>query len=172
MPKQKAINTVLLYGHLSEKELEDAASEIRDLEGEYSLVIESKSGDIEPAMDFMESLWAGGGRNLAGVKIYNAQSVAALIALCVQTYREISRGAILRIEQASTVIEAIDVDLENGTLDQEVLGTFRKYDTYLRNVLESCRLYENRFYVNKLEAGFLELNARQCLDLGLVKRIF
>lgn len=172
------VNPVLLSRHLNEERLSQAREEIRALEpkSEFSLVIDSEGGDMKPALDFVDFLWNIRGLYLGGVKIYNAESAAAFIALAAGTYTEMRKGAILSIHRGSVILEAADFDFESGkVVNRETIERFKKHERYLKQILESedLKLTSDKKAMAKLHgSGWLRLTAEECLERRIVKRLF
>jgi ATP-dependent protease ClpP protease subunit len=173
------LNTVLLSGHLTEEKLKQAVREIQEREPprQFSLIIDSTGGDMKPTLDFVEFLWASGGpkgKLIAGVKIYNAESAAAFIALSVPTYREMRRGTGLGIHRGAVVLEASEFDLEGGKVSNtETIDRFKKHDAYLKKILDQCGLStDSKSMAELYGSNWLRLSAKECLERGIVTRLF
>ena len=173
------LNTVLLSGHLTEEKLKLVAQEIKEREPprQFSLIIDSQGGDMKPTLDFVEFLWKNGGSDnhfLSGVKIYNAESAAAFIALAVPIYREMRISAVLGIHRGSVILEASDFNLQNGQVEnQETLNRFEKYSTYLKCALDQGNLSSDPKLMAELYgSNWLRLSAEECLKRGIVQKLF
>lgn len=173
------LNTVLLTGHLTEERLGQAISEIKEREPprNFSLIIDSKGGDMNPTIGFINFLWSSCGPNaelISGIKIYNADSAAALIALSVPAYREMRKGAELGIHRGSVILEASEFDLEGGKVsNQETIDRFKCHEVCLKRILDKCGLSSDQKLMAELYgSNWLRLSADECLKRGLVKLLF
>ena len=173
-------NAVLLKGFLDREKIYAA---VRDIslcltmgEQEVILVIDSDGGNISPAVDFISFMEKSEKHGLSrlGVKIYNAKSMAALIAIAVTLpeYREMSEKTILEFHRGTLQLEASDFDLKTGQISPEILEQFVTYNDILRASLGS-RISDNQKLMAEFYASnWLRLSAERCLELGLVGKIF
>ncbi len=174
------LNTVLLTGHLTEERLKQAATEINERESRenFSLIIDSRGGDMKPTIEFVEFLWAAScgpkSPRISGVKIYTAESAAAFIALSIPTYREMQKGSTLGIHRGAVILEASEFDLESGQVsNQETIDRFKQYGTYLSRILEEYDLSSDQKLMSQLYgSNWLRLSAAECLERRIVDRLF
>ncbi len=169
------LNSVLLSGRLTEKRLCQATREIQNIAREpdrsFNLVIDSDGGDMKPTIEFVEFLWATGYE--PGVKIYHAESAAAFIALAVKAKKEMQRDASLDLHRGALWIEATEIDLESGKLNEETLCRLKQYEAYLKQALgETGLLSDSKAMADLYGSGWLRLSADDCLARGIVQELF
>ncbi|PIP55768.1 MAG: hypothetical protein CO183_01475 [Candidatus Zambryskibacteria bacterium CG_4_9_14_3_um_filter_42_9] len=167
------INTVLLSGYLSNKVLEEAFQEIKNLDNggrrECVLVIDSDGGNFASALEFVEKV-----RELTIkflVKAYNAQSAAAFIALSLRHYAELKRNTIIGFHQGVFKLEAPDIS-RDGKVPERMLGELRMYNAELDKILKKCEIKDPKLLAELHGSGWLNLSAHQCLELGVVNELF
>jgi ATP-dependent protease ClpP protease subunit len=132
------------------------------------IIIASDGGDAVSAVDFVREL---NGLPLEyEIKIYEAISAAAYIALATKSKMiEMSKDATLEIHRGELNVSPTDID-KNGRLDNNLLKNFRKYDTALIELMEKFNLGDR---TDELYASdWLRLSARECLERGIVQKIF
>ena len=172
------LNTILLVSLLTDDRLKQAAREIQEREAprSFSLIIDSPGGDMKATIDFVVFLWNAGGPEsqlISGIKIYNADSAAAFIALAIPTYREMRKGATLGIHRGSVILEASEFDADTGVINQETLDRFKQHDAYLKRILDENGLLKDKKLMAELYgSGWLHLSADECLKRGIVKKLF
>lgn len=169
------LNSVLLSGRLTEKRLCQAVREIQNItngsDHSFNLVIDSDGGDMKPTIDFVEFLWAT--RHSPAMKIYRAESAAAFIALAVKGQKELQKDASLDIHRGALWIEATEVDLKTGKLNDEMLSRLQQYEVYLKQVLRDVDLLsDSKAMADLYGSGWLRLSADECLKRGIVQELF
>ena len=173
-------NAVLLKGSLNREKINEA---IRDISRclmvghqEVILVMDSDGGNISPAINFIEYIEKAESHGLSTlrVRIYNAKSMAALIAVAVTLpeYREISRETILEFHRGTLQLEAPDFDHKTGQISPEILEQFVTYNDILRASLGSKISDNQKLMAEFYASNWLKLSAERCLELGLVGKIF
>lgn len=168
------ITSVLLRGYLSKKEFEEAFQEIDrfdlfDDEGECILVVDSDGGDFQPAMEFVGKVRELGTRVL--VKVYNAQSAAAFVALSLKHYAEMKGGTVMGFHRGFFKLEAPDISYD-GKVPEPKLLALREYNAELEGILSKCGVKDPKLLAELYGRGWLNLSAELCLELGLVNRLF
>lgn len=168
-------NAVLLSGQLNRSRLKQAIDEIDHMaiNEQYCLVIDSFGGDMKPTVDFVKYLLDTGKQRLTNIKIYNAESAAALIALSVSVYREMRKDAKLSIHVGSLILEASGFDSEGKILSKETINKFRQYRDCLDQILEECKLScDKKLMAELYGSNWLRLSPEECLRRGIVQRLF
>ena len=170
---------VLLKGFLDRESIDEASREISvylaEGEKELILVIDSDGGNISPAIDFIKDLEkAEKSGILIRVRIYNAKSMAALIAIAVscREYREVSKEAVIEFHRGTLQLEASDFDLKTGRIHPEILEQFVTYNGILRASLGSKISDNQKLMAEFYASNWLRLSAEKCLELGLADKIF
>ncbi len=181
------LNSVLLSGRLTETKFRQAVHEIENIASgfrrNFNLIIDSDGGDMEPTINFVEFLWTVTGgyekqttqKKLISpiVKIYHAESAAAFIALAAKARKEMKTGAILNLHRGALFVEATEVNLETGKLNEDSLSRLRKYEVYLKQVLQETELlFDSQAMADLYGSGWLRLSAHECLKRGLVHELF
>lgn len=168
------IPVVLLKGYLSREVLERAYSEISRIilmGGQtINLVVDSDGGDIRPAVEFVRKVKY---RSLQlDVKIYNAQSAAAFLVVALGNSRmEMLGTAELGFHRGSLQIEASDIS-PDGHIPEEMLKAFREYDEQLSCALKGAGVDDPKLSAQLYGYGWLTLSANQCLQYGVVQKLF
>jgi ATP-dependent protease ClpP protease subunit len=167
------ISTVLLEGYLSEKVLKGALQEVSEVAGAGKracvLVVCSPGGDIVPAMEFV--VMAKMLPLLFSVKVYNAQSVAAFITLSLRPHAEMKRGSVMGLHRGRLKVEAPDLSRE-GQVPEAMLKALLEYNRQLDEVLSRNGIADPKLLAKFYGSGWLDLSADQCLEYGLVKKLF
>lgn len=168
------INSVLLQGFLAKEQLKQSLAEIREIslkQKTISIVISSNAGDAVYAVEFVEAA-----RGLAHahyeVKIYEASSTAAYIALALGEEKEMSRNATLKIHRGEMRLSPSQISPE-GKIDEDLVNNFKRFDRSLVDVLKKTKLNEDQDLMSRLYAtDWLCLSARECFRRGIVQRLF
>lgn len=181
------LNSVLLSGRLTEKRLCQATREIQNIasgfDRSFNLVIDSDGGDMKPTIEFVEFLWTLTGAyekrsarkklDPPVVKIYHAESAAAFIALAVKARKEMQKGSTLDLHRGALWIEATEIDLDSGKLNDDTLGRLKQYEAYLKQALgENELLSDSKAMADLYGSGWLRLSADECLKRGIVQELF
>lgn len=168
------VYAVLLAGELTAGVLARAEREIRNKPpGEpYCLVVKSPGGALGPSVNFAQFLMGEGGRDLTNVKIYEASSAAALIALAAVAPRSMPVVGEIAIHRGCFEhLEATAIDFETGQVSGALLEQLRQYESLQRRVLGKCGELED-LMLQLNELGWVRLAAKECLDRGLVQELF
>jgi len=141
---------------------------------EFVLVIDSDGGNLSPAMDFVSYMKTLEGVGLhISVHIYNAKSMAAVIALSLGSNRRMSKTGSLELHRGSLTLEASDFDLETGKISSRVLSQFKMYDILLQRILIEYGISKEPKMMAELHgSGWLKLSPEKCLEFGLVQELF
>jgi hypothetical protein len=103
------------------------------------------------------------------VKIYEASSAAAYIALAIGGEREMAKKATLSLHRGEFILSPTKINPE-GKVDESLITEFKKYDMALVETLKSVKLDDR---TDKLYASdWLHLSAEECLMRGIVQRLF
>lgn len=167
------IPCILLSGYLNEARLSQAFTELNRTWAlkERFLVIESNGGDIIPALDFVRKVREIDFQGCFGVKIYQAASAAAFVALSLGDHREIKYDSSLELHRGRLQLEAADF-LHDGRVPETFLGPFQAYTCALDDLVERKGLVDIMLLGEFHGTGWLKLSAEQCLEFGLVQVIF
>lgn len=163
------IPVVLLDENLSRARLKRALDEIRTLAGtnNIAIVIKSTAGDGVAAVDFTEEVHKLGLK--LRVKIYEASSAAAYIALALGDDREMRADSTLSIHRGEIHLSPSEISPDNK-VNEGLVKSFRRYDIALTTAINAVGLHGRK---DELYAtDWLRLSADECLKLGIVKRLF
>lgn len=132
-----------------------------------SIVISSDGGNAVSAVDFVCRL--NGLPLKYEVKIYEASSAAAYIALAIGSELEMSKSATLSIHRGGVTLGPTEIDKE-GKVSKPILEGLRKYDTALIETMKNFNFSEctDELYAT----DWLRLPAEECLKRGIVQRLF
>lgn len=175
------IHSVLVSGDLDDERLYRILGELAGLamaatpDPELVLVIESNGGSCLSLRSFLECVNADDRTRKAlargGVKIYNAQSAAAVIALSFGRHREMVAGSQIGLHLPLLPVDLIDVDKDNRLVGIP-FENCRKTVEVVEEVMERFGLDEPKPQSEIHESGWLRLPALECLKRGVVHRIF
>src|SRR3989344_53480 len=172
------MSVVLLSGHLDEARLCRVQEEIwGGLDNSCVLVIDSLGGDLQPTVDFVEEMLdsVGVGRTVfSSMRIYNAESAAALISLALPAaVKEMREGAILGVHRGSVILDTSDLDLVNGSVaNHATLALLRRHEATLKEALVKRDLSSDPKLMAELYgSNWLHLSAEECLRRGIVTRL-
>lgn len=167
------VNSILLRGWLSKESIVMSAAELTALklagQNKADLVIDSTEGDAEAAVAFVE--FCREIRLDLSIKIYEAKSAAALIAISIDSYREMSRDKELGLHRPDFRVSPTQVD-QDGKIDKPILEKFKQYDTMLLASMKRVGLGDSAFTTPLHATDWLCLPAEVCLRLGIVHRLF
>ena len=107
----------------------------------------------------------------ACVKIYNAQSAAAIIALFVGRYREMAADTAIGLHLPLLTVDPFSVDADNH-LTGCSLESCRTTVELVEGVMRRCGLDEPELKSELHQSGWLRLAAAECSKRGLVNRLF
>ena len=177
------MNAVLINGDITAKSLEVAKGEIVGLNrrGEpFVLVINSfgkhdgAGGHMKGSIDFVDFIKTDENlRGLKGVKMYEAHSTAAFIALSLDVPKELRSNSRLRIHVGDIgKVEFISLTPEGKIKEEqfEELSAYYARTMELIDRLEALTTEEIQGTLSK--EGSVFLNAEECLRRGLVHRLF
>lgn len=174
-------HSILISGDLDNERLYRVLGELADLgttttpDPELVLVIESNGGNCLSLRSFLECASADDRTRKAlakaGVKIYNAQSAAAVIALSVGRYREMAAGTAIGLHLPLLPVDLFDVDGDNRLVGLK-FEECRKTMEVVEEVTRRFGLDEPKLKSELHESGWLRLPALECLERGFVHRIF
>jgi hypothetical protein len=168
------VDSVLLRGWLSKESLTKSFIEVENLttlkrRKRVSLIIESCEGDAEAAVDFIRRCKEQNLEYL--IKIYEAKSAAALIAISLGDYREMWSKAELALHRPEFRLSPTQIS-PDGKVDESVLKSFKRYDDLLVQSLKAVGL-DRKHLTSKLYAtDWLRLSSAECVAWGVVQVLF
>ena len=170
---------VLLKGYLDSFKINKAREEISTLKrpmvrerDELTLIIDSDGGNIAPALEFIEFLGTIRSRAEITSRVYNAKSMAAVVAFTADNI-EMDKDGTIDIHRGSLQLEASDFDLGTGQISENALLQFRKYDEILKQILEKYGICQSQKLMAELYgSNWLKLDADKCREHCLVNKIF
>ena len=170
---------VLLKGYLDNFKINRCREEISTLirpivteRDELTIIIDSDGGNLAPALEFIEFLGTIRSRAEITSRVYNAKSMAAIVAFTADNV-EMDKYATIDIHRGSLELEASDFDLGTGQISESVLLQFRKYDEILKQILEKYGICQNPKLMAELYgSNWLKLDADKCREHCLVNKIF
>jgi ATP-dependent protease ClpP protease subunit len=175
------IQSVLISGELDDSRLARALGELADLSSvlvphrRVVIVIDSDGGNIRALHAFLECIFADPQtRTLvesAKVKIYNAQSAAAAIALSFGCWREMAAGTCIGFHWPLLTLEIADVGADNR-MRSRVLKDCTSTEELLDQLIMRYGLEEPALRSEFYNSGWLRPTAEVCLRRGLVDRLF
>ena len=171
------METVLLSGVLNREVVEKAKNEIdyaAQKTTEINLIVKSNGGHVVPVIDLINTLNDLRNRNLKfSVKIYEAQSMAAVLALSIRCHRSMSQDTTIGLHRGSLQLEATDFDLETGQISDEILDSFRKYSKHFEKILKEYGISNNKSLITVLYAtNWIQLTPAQCLGFSIISELF
>ena len=180
------IRTVLISGALTEERLGQVAGELRRLATDTSrtdnlvVIINSAAGNSAAALRFIDDL--SGSEHLkrlvelAEVKIYEAKSVATLLAFAFGGTRELSVQGKIGFDLGERVVQVGNPDHyePEGRLAPQFMERWLAYRNAVLSLMHRLGLdadpdIETRFCGAEYH---LELPAPECLRRGIINRIF
>ena len=175
------IQSVLISGELDDARLARALGELADLNGVSTsalktvIVVDSDGGNSTALHAFLEAMLedrrARAVAESAEVKIYNAQSAGAVVALVLGCYREMAESACIGLHLPLVTVGLGDVDID-GRMTTRILEGCRKTEDLLEELMQRYGLDEPRMKADLYSSGSLRLTAEECLRRGLVKQLF
>ena len=175
------IHSVLISGALDEERLYRVLGELADLgtaqtaDLELVLVIDSDGGNCGSLRSFLECATADDRTRAAlanaGVKIYNAQSAAAVIALSFGRYREVAPETAIGLHLPLLPVDMSFVDADDRLVEFK-FESCRKTVEIVEEVMRRFGLDEPKLKAELHESGWLRLPAQECLKRGIVHRVF
>lgn len=173
------IQSVLISGELDNSRLARALGELAEfgtIPAEVCkpvLVIDSDGGDSSALHGFIECILEDQRTRAAAegsdVKIYNAQSAAAVIALSLGCRREMAAGTLIGLHLPLVALNIGDVE-DDDRITPRILEGCRKTEQVLERLINRHGLGERKsgFY----SSGWLRVTAEDCLSKGLVNALF
>jgi hypothetical protein len=175
------IQSVLISGELDEARLARALGELADLGSapvsarNPVIVIDSDGGYVSALGGFLECVFADQRtRSLverARVKIYNAQSAAAIIALSFGGYREMAAGTSLGFHLPLLTLNIGDADRDDR-IAPRILESSQESELCLEQLMDRYGLNEPMLKSELYRSGWLRLTADECLRRGFVQALF
>lgn len=173
------IQNVLITGDLDDARLCRAKGELADvcaLPAEIcrpTIVIDSNGGSVAALHNFLESISQDprtrAALERAKVKIYNAQSAAAVIALTFGSKREMACGSVLGFHMPSISLLIGEVDRDNR-VSPSVFEPSLKTAQMVERLVERYGLHDRK--AELYCSGWLRVTAQECLSRGLVDRLY
>ena len=173
------INAVLISGEIDRDRMYRALGELAEIAAKEAqsrkpvVVVDSMGGHIEPTCGFLDSVLEDiqTRRSLeqADVKIYNAQSAAAVIALSIGRRRTMAAGTELVVHLPLATVQFDGAGMDGRLYRPEgpahwverTLGLMSRYG--LDGPAQRSQLFS---------AGWLRLSADECHERGLVSELF
>lgn len=175
------IQSVLISGELNDARLARALSELADVSSASGpaqkpvIVIDSDGGNVSALRAFLECTFADqrtcAAVESAKVKIYNAQSAAAAIALSFGCWREMAARTCIGLHWPVLTLEIADVDSDNH-MSSRVLQDCKWTEDLLDQLMRRYELEEPELRSQFYSSGWLRPTAEVCLRRGLVDRLF
>lgn len=167
------INSVLVEGHLTDSLLEETCREIGDVARagmkSCTLIVKSHGGDMVPAMKFVAAA-----RALPlefDVKVYNAQSAAAFVALSLRHCAEMKRGTVMGFHRGYLKVEEPDISTSRE-VPKAMYEALLEYNGELDALLERNGVSDPKLLAQFYGGGWMMLSADECLKYGIVQRLF
>ncbi|MDO8728286.1 MAG: hypothetical protein Q7K26_00175 [bacterium] len=166
---------VLLSGKLSQEVYEEIGRDILRIKNDTSvsqcnLVMQSHGGDIVSALNFVD--WAKTLGIKFSAKIYEAQSAAAYVAFSLADEIELKSSAETGFHLGEIPLGVNDI-LPNGQIPQPMRENVSKYTNAMTNLMRKLGIDTDQFLMAELcGSGWLRLSAKECLERGLVQRLF
>ena len=180
------IRTILISGLLTKERLDRVFEELRHVAADTSgtdnlvVVVNSTAGSSVAALRFIENVLDDERMRClaerAEVKIYEAQSVATLIAFAFGTTRELSTEGKICFDLGERIVQVGNPDHydQDGCLTPQFVERGQAYIDSVLKLLRRLGLdadpdLEMRFWAAE---GRLDLSAQECLRRGIVSRVF
>lgn len=175
------IDSILISGDLDDDRLYRVLGELADWaaaprsERELVLVIESDGGNSHSLRNFLKCA-LGDDRTRtalanADVKIYNAQSAAAMIALSFGRYRETAAGTAIVLHFPVLPVDMSFVDADDRLVEFK-FESCRKSLEAVEAVMRRFGLDEPKLKSELHESGYLRLPVEECLKRGIAHGVF
>lgn len=173
------IQAVLISGEIDEARMYHALGELADISAARSpyqspvVVVDSDGGSAEKTYAFLEHIFedapARSAAEQADVKIYNAQSGAAIVALSIGQRRVMAAGTHLGFHLPVVTVRWDQVDRDGSMWRAEACAR------YVERTLSLMNRYgvdgpEQRSQI--FSTGWLRLSADECRKRGLVDALF
>ena len=180
------IRTVLISGLLTKERLDRVLGEFRRVAADTSetdnlvIVVSATAGNSIAARHFIEEV-LGDERmsrlaERAEVKIYEAQSVATLLAFAFGATRELSAAGKIGFDLGERMVQVGNPDDydQDGCLTPQFMQRWQAYKDAVLNLLHRLGLDADPDLRMKFLAaeGRLDLSAQECLRRGIVSRVF
>jgi ATP-dependent protease ClpP protease subunit len=180
------MKTVVLKGYIDADLVSRTTEQIADIleknkDESISLEIDSDGGNMAQAIKFLKYVKIyveGTNGTYVSVKIVNAKSSAALVALSLGHKRVMKKDSVLELHRGTLQIEVKDIDvltgrLVSGKLPEKTLAVLQDYTDRFLDLLKNFRIDSNPGSMAKLRlTGWLKLSAEECLRLGMVDELF
>jgi len=171
---------VLMVGEVNRKSSAQVMSEIANSDHHrVTLVIKSDGGEIDSALELIRKInhWRNDVtiQRAVSVHIYEAKSVAAVIALSIAEPEDIAihTEGTIAFHRGTLILEYSDYDLETGVIRTEVLDVMKTYREMLWNILERHSLdKDSNLMAEFFGSNWLRFDAKACLAHGLAGTIF
>ena len=175
------IQSVLITGKLDDARLARALGELADLSSlpasvwKPVIVVDSDGGDSNAQSAFLECIFADQQTRAlvegARVKIYNAQSAAAIIALSFGGHREMAAGTSIGFHLPLLTLDYWNTDRDDRVANS-VFEDCRRHELSLGQLMDRYGLNEPTLKSELYSSGWLLLTAEECLRRGLVQALF
>ena len=180
------IRTILISGLLTQERLDRVFAEFRRVAANTSaadhlvVIVNSTAGNSIATRLFIENV-LGDERmrrlaEQAQVKIYEAQSVATLVAFAFGATRELSAEGKIGFDLGQRIVQVGNPDdyVQDGCLTPQFLERWQAYKDAVMQLMRRLGLDADpdlhmRFWAAE---GRLDLSAQECLRLGIVSRVF
>lgn len=180
------IRTILISGLLTQERLDRVFEELRHVAADTSatdnlaVVVNSTAGSSVAALRFIENVLGDEQMRClaerAEVKIYEAQSVATLLAFAFGTTRELSAEGKIGFDLGERIVQVGNPDHyeQDGCLTPQFLERWQAYKDAVLQLMRRLGLDADpdlnmRFCAAECR---LDLSAQECLRRGLVSRVF
>src|ERR1017187_5492702 len=180
------IRTVLISGLLTKERLDRVFEELRHVAADTSatdnlvVVVNSTAGSSVATLRFIESVLGDEGMRYlaerAQVKIYEAQSVATLLAFAFGSTRELSATGKIGFDLGERIVQVGNPEHyeQGGRLTPQFVERWQAYRDAVLELMRRLGLDADpdlnmRFCASESR---LELSAHECLHRGIVNRVF
>jgi hypothetical protein len=180
------IRAILISGVLTQQRLDRVFGDLRRIAAETSavdnlvVIVNSTAGNSIATRLFIENV-LGDERmrclvEQAQVKIYEAQSVATLVAFAFGATRELSAEGKIGFDLGERIVQVGNPDDYNqdGCLTPQFMKNWQAYQDAVLELLQRLGLDADPDLHMKFWAaeGRLDLSAHECLRRGIVSRVF
>jgi hypothetical protein len=180
------IRTVLISGLLIKERLDRALGEFRRVAADTSetdnlvIIVSSTAGNSIATLHFIEEVLGDERMSClaerAEVKIYEAQSVATLLAFAFGATRELSAAGKIGFDLGERMVQVGNPDDydQDGCLTPQFTQRWQAYKDAVLNLLHRLGLDADPDLQMKFWAaeGRLDLPAQECLRRGIISRVF
>jgi ATP-dependent protease ClpP protease subunit len=176
------IRSLLISGFLDDARLARVLGEILDISAaaeadrKVVVVFDSEGGSLPALLAFLECVLEDESTRAlierADVKVYKADSAAALLAFWMGGRREMAAGTRIGFHLPLLTLKFWEVDRESRRIDARIVKQCQRYEALLADLMKRCGLDEPRLKAELYGSGWLYLSAEEALGRGLVDEVF